>query len=283
MTHHTDTERQAFEAVASDDGKWPKAIERDAKGNYLLLTTANGWMWWQAARRAPAVPDQSIIEAVDGWFARNTCLGGCSDKDVAELAAIFAAAPQPPEADHIPDAGKMVAAPVQLPENLREGEPYDNPAFEALARELGVWGTAQSAVCAQFWLATTPAQSVVLPEPALYVSGGQLEKHCDPEDTNGGSYIPARKTAAGLFTAPLYTEQQVRDLLAAAKVERKPLTADEIKEPKNGDSWRVEWWNESCRMMLPADKALDSFRSYKNGTMQFTLKQRAHGIGKGKA
>ena len=45
------------------------------------------------------------------------------------------------------------AAPVQLPENLREGEPYDNPAFEALARALGVWGTAQSAVCAQFWIA----------------------------------------------------------------------------------------------------------------------------------
>lgn len=31
-------------------------------------------------------------------------------------AAMLAAAPQPPEADHIPDAGKMVAAPVQLPE-----------------------------------------------------------------------------------------------------------------------------------------------------------------------
>ena len=59
----------------------------------------------QAARRAPSMTDQSIIEAVDGWFARNTGLGGCSDKDVAELAAIFAAAPQPPE-----------AAPVQLPE-----------------------------------------------------------------------------------------------------------------------------------------------------------------------
>ena len=153
MTQNTDQDRAEFEAVASDYGACPKAIERDAKGNYLLMHTATGWMWWQAARRAPSVPDQSIIEAVDGWFARNTGLGGCSDKDVAELAAIFAAAPQPPEADHIPDAGKMVAAPVQLPENIREGEPYDNPAFEALARALGVWGTAQSAVCAQFWIA----------------------------------------------------------------------------------------------------------------------------------
>ena len=48
------SERELFEAVASDSGKWPKAIERDAKGNYLLLTTANGWMWWREARAAMA-------------------------------------------------------------------------------------------------------------------------------------------------------------------------------------------------------------------------------------
>lgn len=41
------------------------------------------------------------------------------------------------------------------PENIREGAPYDNPEFEQLARDMGVWGTAQSAVCAQFWLAAT--------------------------------------------------------------------------------------------------------------------------------
>lgn len=57
------------------------------------------------------------------------------------------------------------------------------------------------------------------------------------------------------------------------------LTADDIKEPKDGTSWRVVWWNESCRMLLPADKALDSFQSYKNGTLQFTLKQRARDNG----
>lgn len=50
-------ERKLFEAFASDDGKWLKAIERDARGNYLLLTTAVGWMWWQAARSAPAAPE----------------------------------------------------------------------------------------------------------------------------------------------------------------------------------------------------------------------------------
>lgn len=38
-------------------------------------------------------------------------------------------------------------------ENIRDGAPYDNPEFEQLARDMGVWGTAQSALCAQFWLA----------------------------------------------------------------------------------------------------------------------------------
>ena len=58
-----------------------------------------------------------------------------------------------------------------------------------------------------------------------------------------------------------------------------PLTADGMKEPKNGQHWRVEWWNESCRMMLPTNKKLDCFQSFKNGTLMFTIKQAAHGIG----
>ena len=65
--------------------------------------------------------------------------------------------------------------------------------------------------------------------------------------------------------------------MAPAVVE--PLTADGMKEPKNGQHWRVEWWNESCRMMLPTNKKLDRCQSFKNGTMMFTIKQAAHGIG----
>ncbi len=67
------------------------------------------------------------------------------------------------DGDRMPevDMGNPIsaAAPVQMPENLREGAPYDNPAFEALARALGVWGTAQSAVCAQFWIAAKEQSS----------------------------------------------------------------------------------------------------------------------------
>ena len=70
---NTEQERKLFEAFASDNGNWLKAIERDARGNYLLLTTAVGWMWWQAARRAPATPvhvssddfDEDVEDAED--------------------------------------------------------------------------------------------------------------------------------------------------------------------------------------------------------------------------
>lgn len=66
--------------------------------------------------------------------------------------------------------------------------------------------------------------------------------------------------------------------LEAQLAAQKPLTADDIKEPQDGTHWRVVWWNESCRMLLPATKRLDGFQAYKNGTMQFTLKSTAHAI-----
>ena len=66
--------------------------------------------------------------------------------------------------------------------------------------------------------------------------------------------------------------------LEASQAQRVPLSADEVKEPKNGKAWRVEWWNESMRMMLPSDMVLHRFVSYQNGTMQFTLKKLVHGI-----
>lgn len=53
------------------------------------------------------------------------------------------------------------------------------------------------------------------------------------------------------------------------------MNADTLREPINGTEWRVEWWNESCRMMLPSDMILDCFQAYKNGTLQLTLKKRA--------
>lgn len=49
-------------------------------------------------------------------------------------------------------------------------------------------------------------------------------------------------------------------------------TAGNIQEPMNGDGWHVVWWNESMRLMLPDGSRLDRFQSYRNGTMQLTIK-----------
>lgn len=61
------------------------------------------------------------------------------------------------------------------PENVRTGAPYDNPEFERLARELGVWGTAQSSVCAQFWMAAHRA-GTFLAEYSTYSTANVPEK-----------------------------------------------------------------------------------------------------------
>lgn len=148
MTHHTDAERQAFEAVASDNGKWPQAIERDAKGNYLLLTTANGWMWWQAARRAP--------EPVPQWGKAGTCewydgYADHSDGGGPYKERVLYTAPTPAE-----------AAPVKFPEPVAWRDPKN----------------------------FLPSQG------------------CTYEKSTA-------KKWAHIYTEALYTEQQVRELMAA--------------------------------------------------------------------
>lgn len=67
----------------------------------------------------------------------------------------------------------------------------------------------------------------------------------------------------------LYTTPQPTQAQAGA------VTADDLKQPRNGAQWRVEWWNESCRMLLPANKRLDSFQTYRNGTLMFTIKEKS--------
>ena len=41
---------------------------------------------------------------------------------------------------------------------------------------------------------------------------------------------------------PLYTAPQPTQAQAGS------VTADDLKQPRNGAQWRVEWWNESCRL-----------------------------------
>ena len=57
--------RELFEAFASDNGKWMKAIERDANGNYRLLTTNAGWLWWQAADNAARQREMQLLIEIE--------------------------------------------------------------------------------------------------------------------------------------------------------------------------------------------------------------------------
>jgi len=49
-------DREQFERWASDEGLSPRAIEKDAQGNYKLMQVASDWRVWQAARATPAQP-----------------------------------------------------------------------------------------------------------------------------------------------------------------------------------------------------------------------------------
>ncbi|QXW17465.1 hypothetical protein KXJ72_11500 [Comamonas aquatica] len=88
--------------VITYEGQHPEEI---AYGPQVMMNRLKKWLdRYFEMRAAPAhpaegvpaqaaQPSDALIEAVDAWFAENTGLGGCSDKDVAELAAIFATQP----------------------------------------------------------------------------------------------------------------------------------------------------------------------------------------------
>ena len=41
--------RPGFEHYMSEDGKYPKAIERSRDGGYVLMQAQSAWVTWQAA------------------------------------------------------------------------------------------------------------------------------------------------------------------------------------------------------------------------------------------
>ena len=102
--------------------------------------------------------EQQCIDFCKHYNARDARLGG----GLAPYThgALYAA-PQPPAQE-------------VHPESIREGVPYGNPAFEQLARDMGVWGTTQSAVCAQFWLAATQPAA----QRSAYAAKGVKEVFC---------------------------------------------------------------------------------------------------------
>ena len=84
--------REAFEAWMSDDGMWPKAVERNSDGVYVLMDVASKWTAWQkATERAAKVCE----DARDNIWEYHESVVKRTAQDVCEnlAAAIRAAAP----------------------------------------------------------------------------------------------------------------------------------------------------------------------------------------------
>lgn len=134
MTHHTDAELlpcpfcgTAAKAVNSyEDDDWRVECWNDECSGHgkRCQNRSDAVLAWN--RRAPAAPvpqgykitEEQHVAAVK-VLHRAAGVDGLPQR---MLDAMLAAAPQPPEADHIPGVGNMVAVPVQLPEAQAEVE-----------------------------------------------------------------------------------------------------------------------------------------------------------------
>lgn len=130
----------------------------DAYGGAPSVPVPQGW------KLVPVEPTEEMLRSMAGQFF------GTMPEAKAAFDEALAAAPQPPEADHIPDAGKMVAVPVQMPEP-------------------------------------------VAAESRFTTFAGNRWRWCTVE------HARAFGADKGYEVRYLYTEQQVRDLLAAHGIE----------------------------------------------------------------
>lgn len=69
--------REEFEDFASDQYEWPQAIEKNADGEYKLMTTYQAWITWQASRAALCV-ELPVIHR-DGDEGYNNAISHCCD------------------------------------------------------------------------------------------------------------------------------------------------------------------------------------------------------------
>ena len=107
----------------------------------------------------------------------------------------------------------------ELPENIREGAPYDNARFEELCREHDIWGTAESAMCAVFWRTAIQQAAGAVPEvpPAMERFNASIGDESDPIERlrffcsiamNGQDWIDVEPLFDALIASPAPPKQQ---------------------------------------------------------------------------
>lgn len=83
------------------------------------------------------------------------------------------------------------AAQQPAPDSIREGAPYDDPAFESLCREYEIWGTAAAAQCAVFWEAGKRAAAAQTAEQRCEYCVGTGDVHSIDGEWRGTCSCPA--------------------------------------------------------------------------------------------
>ncbi|UYY88084.1 hypothetical protein [Alcaligenes sp. SMD-FA] len=93
-------------------------------------------------------------------------------------------------------------------------------------------------------------------------------------DTPNSANFPTGRNSLGDYECPetdgAWHGWQARAALAQQDAYRK--LAGSVREPANGNGWRVHWWNESMRLMLPEGSRIHYHNIFRNGTMVITIK-----------
>ena len=89
-------QRKAFEVWFSDGGEYPKAVQRNQQGGYLLAQTQISWMAWQDCNRVAADAADKLIEqsmfmgwSLDGPALSRDEVNDLLDKLGAKIRAIL--------------------------------------------------------------------------------------------------------------------------------------------------------------------------------------------------
>jgi len=201
--------------------EWPHSADSHAAGLMIrdecLRMRGDQAVAARAATAAVAVPDD--FELRERWRAA----GGSFHGPCVETGTM-------PEAQLLPFLRDLAATPA-LPatEDSSAGDLAEGPdgfgSAEHWKEKAQYWAGVAHELRGQA-LRGEPVDGIIQPtsqaevqaEPVIYVSRGQLETHTDP-DSDGGRYLPARRTPLGLLNYPLYSAPQAQpaDALDAAR------------------------------------------------------------------
>lgn len=239
MTHMTDQERAEFEHWYSSEGKQPEVLTKVGESTiYKDSYTGVAWAAWQAARRAPVVqPTVAQVEEAVGMSSTAwDCIEPQAIIDAVMKLAGFGASVVPQfsqvakkKLDYLLEAGEEITGYAIQNKDGRRGaidchgfvywwndaaapQPPEGTVNESLTVQLDDTNAADMPQAVDF----THTAPVQLPEPVAFAlewtfngeeRGMRLyddETHCrfDAESDGGVCH-------------PLYTEHQVRQLLAA--------------------------------------------------------------------